>query len=174
MYNTRKTVDLWDIQVDYGYGDGYETVYTAESLSEAKARKKDYIASDTFAKCIRIVAYRERRNFNEHTIFSVLEKNGKKLIKILATSYYSGGDEKPYCLVEYCWFEVPLTDVLQRGFSEYENSEAENYKQFHTDVNKDSLFNIYTTYNDGKMPRIIDDVNHIDRHIPQGMYIVKG
>ena len=36
-----------------------------------------------------------------------------------------------------------------------------------------SLYELYTTFNDGKMPRIIEDVKSIDNTIPQGMYIVK-
>jgi hypothetical protein len=41
MY-VRKTTDVFEIQGDYGYGHGYETVTSEENRKDAKARLKEY------------------------------------------------------------------------------------------------------------------------------------
>lgn len=41
MYK-RKTYDVWELYIDYGYGDGWEYVLTENSLSEARKRRKEY------------------------------------------------------------------------------------------------------------------------------------
>lgn len=54
MVYIRKTKDEYNVQCDYGYGYGYETVYTAETYEEAKSIYKDYKENDTFAIGLRI------------------------------------------------------------------------------------------------------------------------
>ena len=41
MYK-RKTYDVWELYIDYGYGDGWEYVLTEKSASEARKRRKEY------------------------------------------------------------------------------------------------------------------------------------
>lgn len=174
-YSKRKTVDLWDVQVDYGYGDGFETVYTATSRSEAKARKKDYIQNNSFGNAVRIHSYREKRNFVHHFIISICQKDGKKFVRFHATSLLAGfRNVQYYTFTEYCDFDTALKDVLEMGFTEYVKSKAFVHRQLSRDVIESELYKIYTTYYDGKMPRIIEDVKMIDERIPQGMYIVKA
>ena len=42
MYK-RKTYDVWDIQVDYFTGSGFETVCTEENINDAIRTTRDYI-----------------------------------------------------------------------------------------------------------------------------------
>lgn len=173
LYNTRKTIDLFDVQADYG--NGYETVFTATTLSEAKKGKKDYMQNDTFAKEFRIHSYREKRNFVHHFIISICQKDGKKFVRFHATSLLAGfRNVQYYTFTEYCDFDTALKDVLEMGFTEYVKSKAFVHRQLSRDVIESELYKIYTTYYDGKMPRIIEDVKMIDERIPQGMYIVKA
>ena len=54
----RKTKDVYFIEVNYGYGDGYEKVYEAENYATAKRIYNDYCNNDTFAIAIRIKKHR--------------------------------------------------------------------------------------------------------------------
>lgn len=56
----RKTKDVYHIEIDYGYGEGFESVYCTEDIEEAHRVKKDYINNDTYAKAIRIKLQREK------------------------------------------------------------------------------------------------------------------
>ena len=42
MAYTMKTVDIYEIQVDYGFGYGFETVCSEYNYKEAKQRLKEY------------------------------------------------------------------------------------------------------------------------------------
>lgn len=42
MPYTRKTVDEYEVQGNYGYGHGYECVTTEETRQEARQRLKEY------------------------------------------------------------------------------------------------------------------------------------
>ena len=42
MAYTMKTVDIYEIQVDYGFGYGFETVCSEDNYKEAKQRLKEY------------------------------------------------------------------------------------------------------------------------------------
>ena len=169
IYTTRKTIDLWDVEVDYGYGDGFETVFTATSRSQAKKIKADYIRNDSSAKDIRIRSYREKRNFCGDLIFSVWVKNGEKILKYILDSKKIADNK--YSATSYKFFEASLKVVLETGFSAYFKNHSAEYGK--VSMQYSSLYELYTTFNDGKMPRIIEDVKSIDNTIPQGMYIVK-
>lgn len=39
----RKTKDEYELQCNYGYGDGWEVVVTEETLKEVRERKKEYV-----------------------------------------------------------------------------------------------------------------------------------
>jgi len=38
----RKTRDVWDIEQNFGYGDGWEVVTTETSFREARDRRREY------------------------------------------------------------------------------------------------------------------------------------
>ena len=42
MAHTRKTIDVFEIQGDYGYGYGFETVCAEDNYKDAKQRLKEY------------------------------------------------------------------------------------------------------------------------------------
>lgn len=54
----RKTKDIYSVEIDYGYGNGYESVYDADDYQTAKTIYKDYQKNDTFAYSIRIKKHR--------------------------------------------------------------------------------------------------------------------
>jgi len=57
MYQ-RKTRDEYEIQCDYGYGDGFECVCAEDTRKEANQRRFEYLQNDTQMKRIRIVKKR--------------------------------------------------------------------------------------------------------------------
>ena len=57
MYK-RKTRDEFEIQVDYGYGCGWETEITEDTRKEAKERLKEYRANCQYA--VRMIKKRVR------------------------------------------------------------------------------------------------------------------
>ena len=42
MAYTRKTRDYWDVEANYGYGDGWEAVTAEETWKETRERLKEY------------------------------------------------------------------------------------------------------------------------------------
>ena len=42
MRYKRKTRDYWDVEANYGYGDGWEAVTAEETWKEARERLKEY------------------------------------------------------------------------------------------------------------------------------------
>ena len=63
MY-VRKTKDVYSVEVDYGFGDGFECVFETSSKTVARIIKDDYIRNDTFGKRIRIKKHRIKINKN--------------------------------------------------------------------------------------------------------------
>lgn len=57
MYK-RKTKDEYQVQCDYGYGDGFEEVTSEETRKEANDRRHEYLLNDKQMKRIRIVKRR--------------------------------------------------------------------------------------------------------------------
>jgi hypothetical protein len=55
----RVTRDVWDVQADYGYGHGYETVTAETSLAEARARLREYRENEP-GVAFKLVKTRER------------------------------------------------------------------------------------------------------------------
>ena len=54
----RKTKDIYSVEVDYGEGYGYESVYDAGDKKTAKQIYNDYVKNDTFMRSIRIKKHR--------------------------------------------------------------------------------------------------------------------
>lgn len=57
----RSTIDIWEIDADYGYGDGWETVHAELSGVLARRALRDYLDNYPTAR-YRIVKRRERIN----------------------------------------------------------------------------------------------------------------
>lgn len=57
MY-VRKTKDVYCVEIDYGYGDGFEPVFETDNKISAQLIKEDYIRNDIFAKRIRVKKHR--------------------------------------------------------------------------------------------------------------------
>lgn len=55
MQYVRKTKDIYELQIDYGYGDGYEYIIAEDTIREANKRRTEYLKNDTQMKRIRIV-----------------------------------------------------------------------------------------------------------------------
>lgn len=55
----RVTVDAWELQADYGYGDGYETISAGATRREVKQNLKEYRENGDYAP-MKIVYKRER------------------------------------------------------------------------------------------------------------------
>lgn len=53
MY-VRKTKDVYCVEIDYGYGDGFEPVFETDDKKSAQLIKEDYIRNDIIAKRIRV------------------------------------------------------------------------------------------------------------------------
>ena len=60
---TRKTVDEFDLMIDYG--QGYECVLTESTMKEAKARKKEYLDNDMYLIRIYIKKHRVLKDTNK-------------------------------------------------------------------------------------------------------------
>ena len=53
MY-VRKTKDVYCIEIDYGFGDGFEPIFETDNKTIAQSVKEDYIKNDIFANRIRV------------------------------------------------------------------------------------------------------------------------
>ena len=64
MYE-RKTKDVYCVEIDYGFGDGFEPVFETDNKLMAQLTKEDYIKNDIFAKRIRVKKCRVKIIDNE-------------------------------------------------------------------------------------------------------------
>ena len=64
MYE-RKTKDVYCVEIDYGFGDGFEPVFETDNKLIAQLTKEDYIKNDIFAKRIRVKKRRIKAIVNE-------------------------------------------------------------------------------------------------------------
>ena len=53
MAYVRKTEDVYDLEYNYGYGDGVEVIDHCATLAEARAARRDYIANEHICPTIR-------------------------------------------------------------------------------------------------------------------------
>lgn len=99
-----------------------------------------------------------------------INTDNEPYIHYLAYGYYA--DDKRCILVEYTGFYVQMKDIFDFGsVYEYELEFGCDYKQYLTDMNDDKLFDCYTHYDNGNMPKIINEKD-IDINTPSGVYIV--
>lgn len=50
----RKTKDVYCVEIDYGFGDGFEPVFETDNKLSAQLTKEEYIKNNIFAKRIRV------------------------------------------------------------------------------------------------------------------------
>jgi hypothetical protein len=55
---TRLTTDEYDLEADYGHGEGWEVVTSEPTRKAARIRKAEYIANDSQPAAYRIVHHR--------------------------------------------------------------------------------------------------------------------
>lgn len=117
----------------------------------------------------------DKENFLEKTIIRIFEEDGRKMIKYLAYGYIADGVmTEPYRFLEYCWFEVPLKDVLEFGVSvlDFESDSGWEYRQNIEDLETEEDVKIrYMSYRNGKMPEILEN-DDINLNTPCGVYMV--
>ncbi len=61
MGYVRKTEDEYHVEADYGYGDGFETVFIATTYAEAKHIYCDYLENDSDIRNLRIKKRRVKK-----------------------------------------------------------------------------------------------------------------
>lgn len=112
-------------------------------------------------------------NFLEKTIISISDENGERMIKFLGYGYFSEGSEPPQCfrLLEYCFFEAPLNEVLAVGTAEYESEHSDRYKQYITDCTEEELQSFISHYDNGNAPVPLP-ASELNAFTPNGTYIL--
>lgn len=112
--------------------------------------------------------------FEDKTIVEISTTEDGKQIHYYGYGYHSDGglnEEKEYRFLEYTWFIAPLEEVLKIGVYDYESEYQDRFKQYITDCTEDECQKIYETYDNGKMPKIIDS-RDVNRFTPDGTYIL--
>lgn len=61
MAYKRKTIDTWELQANYGFGEGWECLTSELSYTEIKARRKEYRENQPGTR-MRIRMVREKIN----------------------------------------------------------------------------------------------------------------
>lgn len=155
-----------------------------DSIREGDAWIKDdgfFSSSGGSDGCYLVYAYRQdgeitaleiRFISSEYCEASVIEielnEHGKKIVHILGDSYYADdGTDAPYRFTEYCWGYIPLKEVVENGMPD--GDWYGELKQYITDCTEEQLDEIYEHYDNGKMPRVIENLT-VD--LPIGCYII--
>lgn len=139
---------------------GYKPVIVKENGEVIRIEKKpEDVVSDDYC---------------EATIVEIYTDGGTRYVHYMGYGYYSVEDDdevKPYRFTEYTWFIVPLRDVLKTGIYNYECENADQYKQYIEDCTEERCKEIYETYNNGEMPKLIFE-DEVDMNTPDGFYIL--
>lgn len=111
----------------------------------------------------------------ENTIISLSkDENDISIIKFLGYFYYAESCENnttPYRVVDYRWFDAPLSEVLKSGFSDYESENSDQYKQYIDELDEDGVIDAYNNYNNGKAPKPLL-LSQLSENTPCGCYII--
>lgn len=94
------------------------------------------------------------------TLLEVFESGGEKRILYCGFGYYSHLDdkEKPYRMLEYCGFEVPLVDAVnfeRASGMKYEWEFSGDFTQYIEDCSYEEMINWYDHYFNGEAPKEI-------------------
>ena len=88
---------------------------------------------------------------------------------------YGAGDDSspaPYRFVEYTFFYVPLTEVLERGVFEVESEDSECVKQYITDCTYEEMLDVYRHYDNGNCPKPIT-IEDMSDDLADGTYVIQ-
>ena len=114
---------------------------------------------------------------NKFTLNDVLESTVFEITKYGTVLYLGYGYEtddddngKNYRFIDYSGIEVPIAEVNEVGFCEVENTYAEFAKQYITDCTAEECLNIYSEYNGGESPIVIDE---FDKDLVTGVYVIR-
>ena len=111
----------------------------------------------------------------EDLVFGVeTNEDGIKIAHLYGYGYDAGDDSsgKPCRFVEYTFFYVPLTEVLERGIFKVESEDSECIKQYITDCSYEGMLDIYHHYNNGKCPTPIT-VEELSLDLADGVYVIQ-
>lgn len=112
----------------------------------------------------------------EDLVFGIeTEKDGTKIVHLYGYGYYadsSDPDGKDYRFVEYTFFYVPLSEVLERGISDVESEDSEFIKQYITDCTYEGMLEIYHHYDNGNCPTPIT-CDQLSMDLAEGVYVLQ-
>lgn len=111
----------------------------------------------------------------EDLVFGIeTNKDGIKVAHLYGYGYDAGDDssDEPCRFVEYTFFYVPLTEVLERGIFEVESEDSECIKQYITDCSYEEMLSIYRHYDDGKCPMPIT-TKDLSLNLADGVYVLQ-
>ena len=113
-------------------------------------------------------------SLEDKTIFSIEnDADGNKMIHFLGYGYYSEDiSERPYRMVEYCGFIVPIEWVLEDGFYNYESEHEDEHKQYIEDCDYTTMVDRYLHYDAGNAPMVISH-KELSTETPLGVYIMR-
>lgn len=109
----------------------------------------------------------ELKKANGANIYSLYWENGVHTIKILGYVYFSDNyaDKKDYRHVEFCWYDMPVSEYLAGGVDMWDEWESE-VKQYIGEYTAEEAYEILKSYNAS-----ILNVYDITDTTPDGTYI---
>lgn len=109
----------------------------------------------------------------DNSIIRIFTHENEKLIQFYGYGYLAGSPANtPYRFISYLWFVMPLKDALQyTDIVDYETEYSDEYRQEIEDCTEQKLQEIYSTYANGKQPKLISK-NNIKIDTPDGFYIL--
>ena len=113
--------------------------------------------------------------YAENTIINItLNDQNQKIITFLGYGWRTDADDNnphPYRFSHYGDFTEDINIVLSDGIRKYEGRESEFVQQYIDEYSAQELVEVYETYDNGNMPKIIK-TNQLTENTPCGTYIV--
>ena len=113
--------------------------------------------------------------YAENTIINItLNDQNQKIITFLGYGWRTDADDNdphPYRFSHYGNFAENINTVLSDGIRKYEGRESEFVQQYIDEYSAQELVEVYETYDNGNMPKIIK-TNQLTENTPCGTYIV--
>ena len=111
----------------------------------------------------------------EDLVFGIeTDDDGTKIVHLYGYGYDAGAGEseaEPCRFVEYTFFYVPLTEVLERGIFNVESEDSEPIKQYITDCTYEGMLEMYRHYDNGNCPTPITE-KELSMELKEGVYVV--